>query len=116
MGATTGVPSAVRHTRTVPSRPPPMMTGVRAVLAGQERHHPRRPARPDRHRHDPRLGRSQNRPSAVAMAIFDGAADGQEEIFPGPVSAAIEHGWHDGVIKTLERQNAAAVQAVSVQA
>jgi hypothetical protein len=46
------------------------------------------------------------------MAIFDGAADGQEEIFPDPRPAAIEHGWHDGVIKTLERQNAAAVQAV----
>lgn len=35
---------------------------------------------------------------------------------PGPRAATIEHGWHDGVIKTLEQRNAAAAQAVPVQA
>lgn len=54
-------------------------------------------------------------PEDVARAIFAGAAHGQEEIFPDPMSAAASNRWHDGVIKMLEKQNAAAVQAVSAR-
>lgn len=54
-------------------------------------------------------------PSAVARAIFDGIGDGEEEIFPDPMSAMVAGSWRDGAVKALERQNAAAVQAMAVQ-
>lgn len=46
-------------------------------------------------------------PESVARAIFDGVDNGEEEIFPDPLSGALAENWHSGAIKTLERQNAA---------
>ena len=54
--------------------------------------------------------------SDVAHAIFAGVANGEEEIFPDPMSGALAPSWRDSAIKTLERQNAQAVQAVRVRA
>ncbi len=48
-------------------------------------------------------------PASVARAIFDAIDDGQEDIFPDPMSAAIADGWYSGVAKEMERQNAAFV-------
>jgi NAD(P)-dependent dehydrogenase (short-subunit alcohol dehydrogenase family) len=45
--------------------------------------------------------------SSVAEAILDGVENGDEEIFPDPMSASIAHGWTSGAAKTLERANAA---------
>ncbi|MBL7492571.1 SDR family NAD(P)-dependent oxidoreductase [Frankia sp. AgB1.9] len=55
-------------------------------------------------------------PESVARAILDGVENGDEEIFPDPMSAAVAEGWRGGAVKALERQNAAAVQAMSVGA
>jgi short-subunit dehydrogenase len=49
-------------------------------------------------------------PESVAQAIFDGVENGEEDIFPDPMSALIAEGWRGGVAKALERQNAAMVQ------
>jgi short-subunit dehydrogenase len=46
-------------------------------------------------------------PQSVARAILDGVEDGEEEIFPDPMSGS----WRTGVAKELERQNAALVAA-----
>jgi NAD(P)-dependent dehydrogenase (short-subunit alcohol dehydrogenase family) len=48
---------------------------------------------------------------SVARAIFDGVANGEEEIFPDPMSAAMAESWRSGVAKELERQNAALAEA-----
>jgi NAD(P)-dependent dehydrogenase (short-subunit alcohol dehydrogenase family) len=48
-------------------------------------------------------------PGSVAMAIFDAIDNGEEDIFPDPMSAAIADGWCSGVAKEMERQNAAFV-------
>jgi len=45
-------------------------------------------------------------PASVARAILDAVDNGEEEIFPDPMSAAIADGWRSGVAKELERQNA----------
>jgi NAD(P)-dependent dehydrogenase (short-subunit alcohol dehydrogenase family) len=50
-------------------------------------------------------------PESVARAIFDGMENGEEDIFPDPMSASLADGWRDGVAKALERQNAALAQA-----
>jgi NAD(P)-dependent dehydrogenase (short-subunit alcohol dehydrogenase family) len=55
-------------------------------------------------------------PAAVARAIFDGVANGEEDIFPDPMSQAVAGGWHSGVAKALERENAALVQPGSAAA
>lgn len=55
-------------------------------------------------------------PAEVAAAILDGVARGQEEIFPDPMSAALAPEWDAGPVKTLERANAAAVQALTATA
>lgn len=55
-------------------------------------------------------------PSAVARAILDGLQDGADEIFPDPMSATLAEPWRAGAIKALEKQNAASVRAVAVQA
>lgn len=52
-------------------------------------------------------------PASVAQAIFDGLDNGEEEIFPDQMSAGIAESWRGGITKSLERQNAAAVRAVS---
>jgi NAD(P)-dependent dehydrogenase (short-subunit alcohol dehydrogenase family) len=51
----------------------------------------------------------------VARAIFDGVANGEEEIFPDPMSAAVAAAWRDGVAKALEVSNAEAVRAMAAQ-
>jgi NAD(P)-dependent dehydrogenase (short-subunit alcohol dehydrogenase family) len=50
-------------------------------------------------------------PESVAQAIFDGVENGQEDIFPDPMSQAWFESWHSGAAKALERQNAALVEA-----
>lgn len=50
-------------------------------------------------------------PQSIARAIVDGVENGEEEIFPDPVSASLAENWHGGAAKTLERQNAALAQA-----
>lgn len=49
-------------------------------------------------------------PGSVAVAIFDGLANGEEEIFPDPMTRPLADGWRNGVAKAVERQNAAFVQ------
>lgn len=46
-------------------------------------------------------------PAAVAQAIFDGVAEGADEIFPDPLSSGLAPDWTTGAVKTLERGNAA---------
>jgi NAD(P)-dependent dehydrogenase (short-subunit alcohol dehydrogenase family) len=46
-------------------------------------------------------------PQSVAQGIFDGLGQGEEDIFPDPLSAALADGWRAGPAKVLERQNAA---------
>jgi NAD(P)-dependent dehydrogenase (short-subunit alcohol dehydrogenase family) len=50
-------------------------------------------------------------PESVARAIFDGVEDGEEDIFPDPMSASVADGWRAGPAKDLERQSAALVAA-----
>lgn len=47
---------------------------------------------------------------SVAHGIFDGVGNGEEDIFPDPLSATLADGWHAGPAKALERQNAALLQ------
>ena len=54
-------------------------------------------------------------PQSVARAIFDGVENGEEEIFPDPLSASIAEGWRGGAAKALERQFAALVDAAPVE-
>jgi NAD(P)-dependent dehydrogenase (short-subunit alcohol dehydrogenase family) len=49
-------------------------------------------------------------PEAVAGAIFDGVENGDEEIFPDPMSETFADGWRSGALKAFERQNAALLQ------
>jgi len=46
-------------------------------------------------------------PASVAQAIFDGVKNGDEEIFPDPMSAATAESWNNSGSKAMERQNAA---------
>jgi NAD(P)-dependent dehydrogenase (short-subunit alcohol dehydrogenase family) len=46
-------------------------------------------------------------PEAVARAIFDGVENGEEDIFPDPMTQPIAEAWRTGVVKAMERQNAA---------
>ena len=55
-------------------------------------------------------------PESVARAIFDGIENGEEDIFPDPLSQAMAEGWRGGVAKQFERQNAALVSAEPVKA
>jgi NAD(P)-dependent dehydrogenase (short-subunit alcohol dehydrogenase family) len=48
-------------------------------------------------------------PESVAAAIFDGVEKGEQEIFPDAMSQAFAEGWRNGVVKALERQQAAIV-------
>jgi short-subunit dehydrogenase len=45
-------------------------------------------------------------PESVARAIFDGIENGEEEIFPDPMSESISEGWRGGVAKALECEQA----------
>ena len=46
---------------------------------------------------------------SVARAILDAVDQGEEDIFPDPMSLSMVDGWHSGAAKTLERQNASLV-------
>ncbi len=50
-------------------------------------------------------------PQSVARAIFDGVEQGEEDIFPDPMSETMAESWRAGAAKQLERQNAALVEA-----
>jgi NAD(P)-dependent dehydrogenase (short-subunit alcohol dehydrogenase family) len=50
---------------------------------------------------------------SVARAIFDGVENGDEEIFPDPMSATMAEGWRSGAAKAFERQNAALLEPVT---
>jgi NAD(P)-dependent dehydrogenase (short-subunit alcohol dehydrogenase family) len=52
-------------------------------------------------------------PESVARAIFDGFENGEEEIFPDPMSEGLADGWRSGVVKAFERQNAALLEPVA---
>jgi len=45
-------------------------------------------------------------PESAAKGIFDGLENGEEDIFPDPVSQSIAEGWRTGVAKEFERQYA----------
>ena len=49
-------------------------------------------------------------PELVGRGIFDGMENGEEEIFPDPMSAMMAEGWRTGVAKEFERQNATLVE------
>jgi NAD(P)-dependent dehydrogenase (short-subunit alcohol dehydrogenase family) len=53
-------------------------------------------------------------PEAVACAVFDGVENGEEEIFPDSMSEPMAEAWRSGVVKALERQNAALIPANGV--
>jgi NAD(P)-dependent dehydrogenase (short-subunit alcohol dehydrogenase family) len=55
-------------------------------------------------------------PASVAAAIFDGLQNGEEEIFPDPMSELLAESWRSGALKALEGQNAALLQPASVEA
>ena len=46
-------------------------------------------------------------PEATARAILDGVENGDEEIFPDPMSEALAEGWRNSAVKALQRQFAA---------
>jgi NAD(P)-dependent dehydrogenase (short-subunit alcohol dehydrogenase family) len=53
---------------------------------------------------------------SVARAIFDGVENGEEDIFPDPMSETLAESWRNGAAKAMERENAALVQAAPVAA
>jgi NAD(P)-dependent dehydrogenase (short-subunit alcohol dehydrogenase family) len=48
-------------------------------------------------------------PESVARAILDAVDNGDEDIFPDPMSRSMADSWRGGAAKALERQNAALV-------
>jgi NAD(P)-dependent dehydrogenase (short-subunit alcohol dehydrogenase family) len=55
-------------------------------------------------------------PESAASGIFDGVENGEEEIFPDPMSVSMAESWRSGAAKALEHENAAFVQAEPVAA
>jgi NAD(P)-dependent dehydrogenase (short-subunit alcohol dehydrogenase family) len=55
-------------------------------------------------------------PESVARGIFDGVENGEEEIFPDPMSETLAESWRNGAPKAMEREYAALVQAAPVAA
>ncbi len=53
---------------------------------------------------------------SVARAIFDGVENGEEDIFPDPLSQSVAESWRSGAAKALERQLSALVAAEPVKA
>ena len=53
-------------------------------------------------------------PESVARAIFDGVENGEEDIFPDPLSASLAESWRNGPAKAFERQYAALVNATPI--
>jgi NAD(P)-dependent dehydrogenase (short-subunit alcohol dehydrogenase family) len=54
-------------------------------------------------------------PETVARGIFDGVDNGQDEIFPDPMSESLAQSWRSGAAKALERQYAAVLGAEPVK-
>jgi hypothetical protein len=54
-------------------------------------------------------------PESVARGIFDGVDNGQDEIFPDPMSESLAQSWRSGAAKALERQYAAVLAAEPVK-
>ncbi len=54
-------------------------------------------------------------PESVARAIFDGVEDGNEDIFPDPMSQSLAGSWRTGAAKTLEHQYALLVTGEPVK-
>jgi NAD(P)-dependent dehydrogenase (short-subunit alcohol dehydrogenase family) len=54
-------------------------------------------------------------PQSVARAIFDGVENGEEDIFPDPMSASMAQSWRSGAAKALEREYAALVAVQPVK-
>jgi hypothetical protein len=52
---------------------------------------------------------------SVARAILDGVENGEDEIFPDPMSASMAESWRGGAAKALERQIAALLEAQPVR-
>jgi NAD(P)-dependent dehydrogenase (short-subunit alcohol dehydrogenase family) len=50
-------------------------------------------------------------PESVAQAIFDGVENGEDDIFPDPLSQAMAEGWRAGVAKQFEHEMAALIPA-----
>jgi short-subunit dehydrogenase len=48
-------------------------------------------------------------PEDVARAICEAVENGEDDIFPDPMSRSLAEGWNNGAAKALERQNAALV-------
>jgi NAD(P)-dependent dehydrogenase (short-subunit alcohol dehydrogenase family) len=48
---------------------------------------------------------------SVARSIFDGMENGEEDIFPDPLSQSMAESWRSGAAKALEREQAALVNA-----
>ena len=46
---------------------------------------------------------------AVARAILDGVENGEEDIFPDPMSASIADSWRGSAVKAMERESASFV-------
>jgi NAD(P)-dependent dehydrogenase (short-subunit alcohol dehydrogenase family) len=44
---------------------------------------------------------------SVACAIFDGIENGDEDIFPDPMSGSMAESWRNGAVKAMERESAA---------
>ena len=44
---------------------------------------------------------------SVARAIFDGVENGEDDIFPDPLSQSLAESWRTGQVKAFERQLAA---------
>ena len=53
-------------------------------------------------------------PESVAQAIDDGVDNGEEDIFPDPMSQSMADNWRAGAAKAMERQNASLVAAEQV--
>jgi NAD(P)-dependent dehydrogenase (short-subunit alcohol dehydrogenase family) len=53
-------------------------------------------------------------PESVARAIFDGVENGEEDIFPDPLSASLSESWRNGPAKAFEHEYAALVGAEPV--
>src|SRR5215475_4295438 len=96
--------------------------GVRRVYAGtrQPLAHPDGRVTPITGPTDTDMTRGFDIPKAsaesVARAIFDGVDNGEEDIFPDPMSASMADSWRGGAAKALERENAALAQAATAQA
>jgi short-subunit dehydrogenase len=53
-------------------------------------------------------------PESVARAIFDGVEQGDEDIFPDPLSASLSESWRNSAAKAFEHEYAALVRAEPV--